>query len=102
MTTEAFAFLESALESDPQDYGLPFTIWTIRDLQALLAEKLDLHVCADTVYRAVRKLGFKHGRPRHDLTHSQDRNAVASTHRVLRWLGEKPCFTRRTPSSLSR
>jgi transposase len=32
----ARAFLEQALEQGPQAYGLPMTIWSIRDLDALL------------------------------------------------------------------
>ena len=30
------AFVEAALDRGPQAYGLPITVWTLRDLQALL------------------------------------------------------------------
>src|SRR5262245_1043023 len=47
------ACLEEALERGPQVYGLPMTIWSIRDLQALLARERGVVVSVDTVHRAV-------------------------------------------------
>src|SRR5215208_4013705 len=35
----ALAFLEEALEASPQTYGLPVTIWSIRDLRDVLAHR---------------------------------------------------------------
>ncbi len=85
----ARAFLEAALEQGPQAYGLPTTIWSIRDLHALLLRERGLHVSVDTVHRVVQALGFRYRRPRHDLTHRQDREAVAAAGHVLRWLEKK-------------
>jgi transposase len=83
------AFLEAALERGPQAYGLPMTVWSIRDLQALLERERGLTVSVDTVHRAVHDLGFRSRRPRHDLTHRQDREAVAAAKHVLDWLQKK-------------
>jgi len=83
------ALLEEALERGPQAYNLPMTVWSIRDLQALLAQERGVRVSVDTVYRAVRALGFRSRRPRHDLTHRQDPEAVAAAHHVLEWLPKK-------------
>ena len=82
------AFLEEALERGPQAYDLPMpmTVWSIRDLQALLAHERGVRVSVDTVHRVVHNLGFRSRRPRHDLTHRQDREAVAAAHHVLEWL----------------
>lgn len=80
------AFLEEALERGPQAYDLPMTIWSIRDLQALLGRERGVAVSVDTVHRTVRELGFRSRRPRHDLTHWQDREAVAAAKHVLDWL----------------
>jgi len=85
----ALAFLEEALETGPQVYGLPVTIWSIRDLRAVLAHRLGVRVCATTVHRAVQRLGYRYRRPRHDLTHRQDHEAVAATTEVLVWLRKK-------------
>lgn len=83
------AFLEQALDQGPQAYGLPVTVWSIRDLQALLARERSVEVSVYTVHRVVHELGFRYRRPRHDLTHRQDAEAVASAKRVLEWLQKK-------------
>jgi transposase len=49
----ALAFLEEALATRPQAYGLPVTIWSIRDLREVLAARLGIRVCSVTVHRAV-------------------------------------------------
>lgn len=85
----ALAFLREALEADPQAYGLPVTIWSIRDLREVLRRRLGIEVCAHTVWRAVRGLDYRYRRPRHDLRHRQDREAVASARQVLEWLQGK-------------
>lgn len=79
----ALAFLEDALEHGPQTYGLPMTIWSIRDLQALVLRERGLTVSVCTLHRVVHALGFRYRRPRHDLTHRQDREAVAAAGHVL-------------------
>jgi transposase len=85
----ALAFLEEALEAGPQAYGLPVTIWSIRDLREVLAARLGIRVCTATVHRAVQRLGYRYRRPRHDLTHRQDQAAVAAAADVLGWLRKK-------------
>lgn len=85
----ALAFLEEALEAGPQAYGLPVTIWSIRDLRAVLAVHWGVRVCPATVHRAVQRLGYRYRRPRHDLKHRQDHEAVAATTEVVAWLRKK-------------
>ncbi|MDF3016348.1 MAG: hypothetical protein K0R44_1573 [Thermomicrobiales bacterium] len=85
----ALAFLEEALEAGPQAYGLPVTIWSIRDRREVLVHHLGVRVCTATVHRAVQRLGYRYRRPRHDLTHRQDHEAVAATMEVLAWLRKK-------------
>jgi transposase len=80
------ALLEEALDRGPQAYGAPMTIWSIRDLQALLQRERGVEASVYTVHRAVHALGFRYRRPRHDLTHRQDAQAVAVAGRVLDWL----------------
>jgi transposase len=89
LSAEDRAFLVSALEQGPQAYGLPVTIWSIRDLQALLARERGVTVSVYTVHRVVQALGFRYRRPRHDLHHRQDQEAVAAAHHVLDWLQKK-------------
>lgn len=78
----ARALLAEALEADPGAYGYPVATWTIADLTDLLARR-GWSVSAVTVNRAVHALGYVHRRPRHDLRHRQDAEAVASAQRVL-------------------
>jgi transposase len=82
------ALLAEALERGPLAYGWPVTIWSVRDLRALLLQQRGVRVCAGTVYRALRGLGYRYRRPRHDLKHRQDRGAVAAAKEVLSWLGK--------------
>jgi transposase len=91
------AFLEEALERGPQAYDLPITIWSIRDLHTLLARERGVAVSVDTVHRAVHQLGFRSRRPRHDLTHRQDREAVAAAKHVLDWLQKKRLLSPQDP-----
>src|SRR5919204_3808788 len=70
------AFLDEALQRGPLAYGWPTTVWSIRDLQELLRQQRRVAVSVFTAYRAVRGLGYRYRRPRHDLKHRQDAAAV--------------------------
>lgn len=83
-------YLDEALQRGPQAYGWPMTTWSIRDLQELLRRERHVQVSVYTVYRAVRGLGYRYRRPRHDLKHRQDAEAVASARQALAWLGKAP------------
>lgn len=95
----ALAFLREALEADPRAYGLPVTVWSIRDLRELLARRLGVEACVHTVWRTVQRLGYRYRRPRHDLRHRQDREAVASARHVLGWLQGKALPTPTHPTA---
>ena len=83
------AFLDEAPEAVPRASGLPVAVWSIRDLRGVLAARLGVRVCATTVHRAVQRLGSRSRRPRHDLEHRQDHEAVAGAAEVLAWLRTK-------------
>ncbi len=89
LNAAALAFLAEALEASPQAYGLPVTVWSIRDLREVLAARLGVRVCTATVHRAVQRLGYRYRRPRHDLRHRQDQEAVAAAEEVLAWRRKK-------------
>lgn len=78
----AQALLETALAASPLEYDYPVTTWTVADLTDLLGRH-GYQVSTATVYRALRRLGYRYRRPRHDLTHRQDADAVISTKHVL-------------------
>jgi transposase len=85
----ALGFLAEALSRSPYDYGLLGTVWTIRDLSALLAHRYGVTVSPATVHRALLAQGYRHRRPRHDLRHRQDPQAVAAARQVLDWLKKR-------------
>jgi transposase len=96
-TPEDRACVEEALDRGPQAYGLPITVWTLRDLQALLQGERGSAVSVVRVHRVVHALGFRSRRPRHDLTHRQDRAAVAAAKQVLEWLPKKQLLSPNDP-----
>jgi hypothetical protein len=55
----------------------------------VLAARLGIQVCPATIHRAVQRLGYRYRRPRHDLRHRQDQEAVAAATEVLAWLRKK-------------
>lgn len=84
----AAAVLETALAGSPLDYGYPVTTWTVADLTDLLAQR-GWVVSRATVSRTLQRRGYRYRRPRHDLTHRQDREAVAAAQHVLRELQKR-------------
>jgi transposase len=85
----AYAALHEAVARGPEAYGLPVTVWSLRDLQGVLQRNHGITVSVFTVQRALHALGYRYRRPRHDLTHRQDREAVATVAQVLAWLQKK-------------
>lgn len=74
--------LITALASSPMDHDYPVTMWTVADLADHLGRQ-GWTVHSTTVSRALARLGYRYRRPRHDLTHRQDVEAVASAKQVL-------------------
>ncbi len=83
------ALLEEAINQSPRDYGFLSTTWTVIDLRELLFQRHGMRVCPTTVHRAILKMGYRYRRPRHDLSHRQDAEAVASAKDVLEWLKKR-------------
>jgi transposase len=88
LSPAALCCLEEALCRSPHDYGLLSMVWTVRDLAALLARQHGVGVSTATLHRALGHLGYRHRRPRHDLRHRQDPQAVAAARHVLDWLNK--------------
>ena len=81
--------MEEALTKSPQAYGFLSTVWTVRALGALLAYRHGVQVSTATVHRALLAQGYRYRRPRHDLKHRQDPQAVAAACQVLEWLKKR-------------
>ena len=78
----ACALLEQLLTTSPLDAGYPATIWTVADLRDALPQH-GYRVSGPTVYRALERLGYRDRRPRHDLRHHKDVEAVDTAKHVL-------------------
>ncbi|MGA9525553.1 MAG: helix-turn-helix domain-containing protein [Myxococcaceae bacterium] len=87
----AVPVLETALVTSPLAYGYPVTTWTVADLTDLLAQR-GWVVSRATVSRCLQRLGYRYRRPRHDLRHRQDAEAVASAKHVLAELQKRGCL----------
>ncbi|MGC4107676.1 MAG: helix-turn-helix domain-containing protein [Thermomicrobiales bacterium] len=98
---EALVVLRDALTASPDAHGYPTTIWTIADLTDLLG-RTGWTVSVTTVQRALHAEGYVYRRPRHDLAHRQDIEAVASAAHVLDTLQKGGFFRRWIPAALSR
>jgi len=74
--------LATVLPQSPLDHGYPVTTWTAADLVDLLGRH-GWVVSDGTVYRTLHLMGYRYRRPRHDLTHRQDADAVISAKHAL-------------------
>ena len=84
------AFLTDLLEHhSPQEYGYPVAIWSLADLCDLLWQQRGLVLGISTLSRTLHRLGFRYGRPKHDLQHRQDLDAKESCRVILTELQKK-------------
>jgi transposase len=74
--------LDHLLTQSPLEHGYPVTAWTLADLTDWLGRH-GWRVSMATVHRTLHALGYRYRRPRHDLTHRQDAEAVASAKHAL-------------------
>ena len=92
LDTEAEDFIERVLGELPTEYGYATATWTLADLRDLLARH-GWDVCPGTVDRTLHRLGYCYRRPRHDLDHRQDADAVATAKQTLAVLQKKGVLT---------
>lgn len=69
---EARAALVHALDHHPRDLGYELATWTLKALQDYLRKTVHVHVHTETVRKALKKLGYRHKRPKLSLKHRQD------------------------------
>jgi len=79
---EGEAALEEALRHNPRELGYPFTRWTLDWLVEYLHETTHVRVSPSTVQRALRRMGYRYGRPKLSLRHRQRRADVRRARRA--------------------
>lgn len=99
VTPEVDAIIVDALAQSPFDVDIPIGVWTIPALREHL-QRLGWSFGRGTLYRAVHRLGYGFQRPRHDLHHRQDADAVASAAHVLATLQKRGLLAPDSVSSM--
>jgi len=84
------AALGQTVEQNPRDLGYPFTRWSVELLTEHMRRTLHVVVSCSTVYHALKRLGYRYGRPKLDLTHRQDPEQVARAKRQKARALKKP------------
>ena len=75
------AALVDAVQRNPRDLGYSFTRWTVDLLAEHLRRTVHVAVSSSTVRNALKRLGYRYGRPKLDLKHRQDPADVARAKR---------------------
>ncbi len=86
------ARLTAILDEMPTAHGYATATWTLADMRDLLARE-GWVVGTTTVGRTLHALGYAYRRPRHDLQHRQDADAVATAKQTLALLQKKGGLT---------
>ena len=84
------AALIEAVEQNPRDLGYPFTRWTAASLSGHLRRVTHTQVSPGTIYKSLKRLGYRYGHPKLDLTHRQDPHEVARAKRQKTRALKKP------------
>ena len=74
--------LAELLTRSPLDEGYPVTTWIVADLTDALGRR-GWPMSPATVHRALHRLGYRYRRPKHDLAHRRDPEAVAAARHAL-------------------
>lgn len=82
--TDAYCLkLEEVLSKEPSEYGYRFAIWTSDRLRAHLEKETGIQL-SETRFRALlKKKGYRYRRPKHDLSHLQDKAAKKKAEKLL-------------------
>jgi len=76
------AELKEAADSNPSDWGYSFTRWSLGTLREHLQRQTGIALDQSRVSRLLKEMGFRYGRPKLDLKHRQDPQAVATAKRL--------------------
>ena len=86
-TEEHLRVLQEIMTKSPQDFGYVQTVWTLKLLRQRLKDELKITVSKATLRRALKKLGFHWGRPRHTVV-KEDPEAESKLEAIRNTLSE--------------
>jgi len=75
--------LEKLLEKEPSEYGYRFAIWTSDRLRAHLEKETGILLSESRFRALLKKKGYRYRRPKHDLSHLQDKKAKKQAEKLL-------------------
>ena len=73
------SLLGEVIEKEPEELGYGFTIWTIDRLRAHLEKETGIDLSESRFRALLKREGYRYRRPKHDLSHLQDKEAKAKT-----------------------
>lgn len=92
--TEAYCQkLEEILEKEPSAYGYRFAIWTSDRLRAHLEKETGILLSEGRFRALLKKKGYRYRRPKHDLSHLQDKAAKKQAEKLLEEMKKRACET---------
>ncbi len=82
--TDAYCLkLEEVLSKEPSEYGYRFAIWTSDRLRTHLEKETGIDLSEGRFRALLKKRGYRYRRPKHDLSHLQDKAAKKKAEKLL-------------------
>lgn len=75
--------LEELLAKEPADFGYRFGIWTSDRLRTHLEKETGILLSESRFRALLKKRGYRYRRPKHDLSHLQDKAAKKKAEKLL-------------------
>ena len=75
--------LEDLLDKEPAEFGYRFAIWTSDRLRAHLEKETGILLSESRFRALLKKKGYRYRRPKHDLSHLQDKKAKQKAEKLL-------------------
>jgi transposase len=92
--TEAYCQkLEEMLDKEPAAYGYRFAIWTTDRLRAHLEKETGILLSESRFRALLKKKGYRYRRPKHDLSHLQDKEAKKKAEKLLEQMKKRASET---------
>ena len=82
--------LEETLETDPQELGYAFRVWTPARLLAHMTAKTKVTLHPNTLRNILKEMDYVYRRPKHDLDHLQNKAVKEAAQETVAMLKRKP------------
>ena len=85
--------LTVVIEKDPEEFGYDFTVWTVDRLRAHLEKETGISLSESRLRALLKRKGYRYRRPKHDLSHLQDKEAKVKAEELLEALKKRSSET---------